>query len=62
MDKRQAKQALAEGKKITHTYMLEEEYVYELNGKIYDENGCHLPDFWFFRETPVWDKGYSIVA
>jgi hypothetical protein len=63
MTRTEAIQAMGEGRKITHRYFSDNEYVY-LDGKYYiTEDGCkHDPDvFWSLRSSESWDDGYSIV-
>lgn len=55
--------------KITHQYFSPDEYIYMIDGEIYDENDyrmkCNGPNgqiitFWTDRTGPEWEEGWSI--
>lgn len=46
MTLQEAKQALKEGKKITHIYFATEEYIHLVNGVEYFEDGVEVPHDW----------------
>lgn len=54
--------------KITHQYFSPDEYIYMIDGEIYDENDyrmkCNEPNghitFWTDRTGPEWEEGWSI--
>lgn len=47
MTKEEAKQALQEGKKITHTYFMNTEFIHLVNGIEYFEDGVKVPAYWW---------------
>lgn len=63
MNKREAKYAMKQGKKLTHENFSEEEWVSETVGERYVfEDGVitNTEDFWKYRDTSDWNKGWSI--
>ena len=63
MNKREAKYAMKQGKKLTHAYFADEEWVTETVGeRCVFENGniVNAEDFWKYRDTPDWNTGWSI--
>ena len=65
MTRYEAKQAINEGQKVTHTYFTDEEFIgrSQENGQLIDENGIALneSDFWSLRAGASFDNGWSIV-
>lgn len=60
MTKDEVVELLKEGKKITHRYFTPEEYVYQKDGKIFDEKDyCHT-QFWQIRRHESWNTGWGI--
>ena len=63
MTRDEAKQALIEGKHVTHDYYTPEEYLF-LNekGRLETEDGCihgtFLDEFW--TKYQIWETGWSI--
>lgn len=62
MNRSEAMQALREGKKITHVYFTDGEFVYLEEGKVMYEDGASssVEFFWSIRENELWDKGWKI--
>jgi len=63
MTKEEAIQAMREGKKVTHEYCSDDEYLYERNdGKIVTEEGYTVTnDFWSYRTSPGWQINWSVI-
>lgn len=55
-----AKQALREGKKVTHYYMSEGEWVELKDGKIVSEDGVTHSEFWQLRTSEGWQTDWEI--
>lgn len=65
MSKEEAIKKLYEGDKVTHKMFCNDEFVYMKDGDIhnmYDENGTVLISFWQFRQSAVWQKGWSVFT
>ena len=64
MTKEQAKQAMCEGKKVTHTYFDVNEWITMKDGKVLTEEGyLHDADeFWSYRTGTGFDDSYSIYG
>lgn len=62
MLKMEAKQALDEGKRISHQYFAPMEFIYLEDGHIKDECGNILHDFWLYRQANTWDNGWCIYT
>jgi len=64
MNRAQAQCALLEGKKITHKFFTDNEYVKHRpeDNKLVDESGQVLNKmhFWMSRDDGKWDTGWSI--
>ena len=65
MNKEEAKQALKEGKKITHEYFEKHEFVMKhptISGYIVFEDGVAQSEsnFWNLRKDNYWDKGWEL--
>lgn len=46
MTKAEAINAMYGGKKVTHRYFTDEEYIYMVGDEIYSEDGVHHTEFW----------------
>ena len=68
MNKEQAIEALKQGKKLTHRFFLETEFIYLKEGILYDEENVNLghPDlnaeFWQIRRAKNWDSDWTIYS
>lgn len=63
MTKEEAKQALREGKKLTHRYFSDNEYIYAKGNIIFSEDGVnHGFDFWNLRPDEWWNDGWEIFV
>ncbi|MBK7362689.1 MAG: hypothetical protein IPJ01_10375 [Micavibrio sp.] len=62
MNKQQAIQAMLEGKKVTHLYFSNDEWVTMVNGQIVLEDGvkCSPLEFWRWRTDEMWETDWSI--
>lgn len=62
MKKAQAIHALHEGKKLTHMYFTEDEWVTDSGGGYEFEDGCKCTfnEFWQDRSDSGWDNDWSI--
>jgi hypothetical protein len=60
MNQQQAIEALEKGKKITHRFFGESEYVHLKSGEIYDEKGQKLRGFFDFRYGEKWNKDWRL--
>lgn len=62
MNKKEALLAMQEGKKVTHTYFTDEEWMSMKDGKILTEEGYLHPflEYWSYRTAPGWEDGYSL--
>lgn len=62
MNKEQALQAMREGKKVTHTYFEEHEWMTIVGYKIQLEDNVviSIEEFFKYRDTEDWNEGYSI--
>ena len=62
MNKEQAKLALKAGRKITHKYFSDNEFVYMDGNKLTDEKGLILKwdEFWLYRNNLIFDKDWDI--
>jgi hypothetical protein len=56
----EAKQALREGKKITHRYFSSDEWVEMRNGYIKSEDGVTHHEFWSLRTAEGWQTDWEI--
>jgi len=59
MTKAEALEQMKQGKKITHEYFLDHEYLYWKNGKVYTEDGYEF-DFFFDDTKEYLNNGWSI--
>lgn len=64
MNKSEMQEAMRNGKKVTHTYFLPDEFI-KMNdsNELVDENGYILNSlsFWLHRSTPEWIySGWSV--
>jgi hypothetical protein len=64
MTKNEAIEAMREGKKVTHRYFTDGEYLYMENGMLFSEEGYHHRwfDFWNERKEHVWDIDWEILG
>ncbi len=62
MTKEEAKKELENGAKITHRLFSASEYVYIENGRIIDEDGYVMHDFWKYREGKSFDDGWEVIS
>ena len=64
MDKKEAKSLMKAGKKISHRFFTDEEWITsDPTGVIYsDEKGIQFParEFWNYRQGELWERGYYI--
>jgi len=62
MNKQEAIQAMLEGKKVTHRYFTDDEWVTMENGKIVFEDGirCSPEEFWKWRTEECFETDWSI--
>lgn len=62
MDKKEAIQAMQEGKKVTHRCFMPNEWMTMRMGMVVLEDGvvCTPQEFWQWRTVPVWDNGYKL--
>ena len=61
MTKIEALVKLKEGACLTHSYFMDDEYIYMKNGQLFDEDDNQLgPDFWKYRAAPGYDDGWSL--
>lgn len=62
MNKQEAIQAMLEGKKVTHLYFSNDEWVTMENGQILLEDGvrCSPNEFWRWRTDAMWETDWSI--
>lgn len=63
MNKKEAFQAMREGKKVRHVYFSDDEWMTIQNSKIVFEDGvqCTQKQFFMDRTGSDWEEGYSIV-
>ncbi len=63
MTKSEALQAMQDGKKVYHTYFLGNEFLYMIDGIIYDETDLPLGDqnsiFWVSKQ--IWTSGWFVI-
>ena len=64
MTKAEAIDALSSGKKVTHHYYYEDEWVVEINGFYQFEDGVKsTPDeFWSLRSAKSWQDGWELFS
>ena len=70
MNKAEVEQAMNAGKTVRHDSFDHDEYIYKIDGTIYDENDFKMEiltpngvvDFWTDRQGPEWNEGWSIVT
>lgn len=64
MNREEAIQLMKNGKKVTHRYFDNEEYIKMKDGKIYDENGYGFfpNEFWQYRTEIGWDRDWSVYS
>lgn len=60
MNIEEAKQALIAGKKLTHDYFSEGEFIQMIDGKIISEDGVQHDNFWGLRQLEGWNNDWSI--
>lgn len=65
MTKQEAKQAIKEGKKVTHEYFTPGEFVMKdpEEGVVVFEDGVRQVEreFWAFRATAEWNEGWEVI-
>ena len=64
MTKQEAKQAMSEGKKVTHQNFASNEWMTIDGNQILLEDGvrCSQYEFWRWRTNESWNDGYSIYT
>lgn len=60
MDKEQAIEAMKQGKKLTHNYFSNDEWITIENNIIISEDGVKHHNFWGIRNSESWKTGWSI--
>lgn len=61
MTKEEANTAMLQGKKITHIYFSDNEFIYLKNGQIHDENDYNIDiEFWIWRADIAWDNDWYL--
>ena len=63
MNREEAKQALKDGERLTHTYFSDDEWVQSGIGRYEFEDGCQCSyqEFWSYRNDKGFDEGWSII-
>ncbi len=56
----EAKTALEEGKKLTHDYFSDGEYIYMDEGVIVSEDGVRHHNFWGLRQLEGWNNNWHL--
>lgn len=64
MTKGEAILEMQKGKKVTHTYFTDDEWISCYDGKVIDEIGMKLnwEEFWAHRQSPAFDKDWSLYV
>lgn len=64
LSKSEAIKALAEGKKVTHRYFTDDEFIYQEGDYYVDENGYRFkPElFWWDRKSEIFEIGWSLYG
>lgn len=64
LTKQQAKEAMQQGKKVAHLYFIEGESVTQVGESVVFEDGTQARacDFWKYRDAPVFNRNWRIVA
>ena len=58
----EVKQALKQGKKVTHRFFFDDEYLQMKGGLICTEEGLRIgPEFWDIRSGPEWQKDWEVI-
>ena len=60
MNRNEAKQAMLDGKKVTHDYFNDEEFMYMREGKIYDEQDILHDQFFEIRQAEHWNNNWEL--
>ncbi len=62
MTKEDALIAMQNGKKVTHRYFTDNEYMYMENDMIFSEDGVHhkWSEFWDLRSSEDWETDWEI--
>lgn len=62
MNKLEAKEAMRQGRKVTHECFTSEEWATIKNGKVLTEDGCRSDpkEWWLYRDAPGFDINWSI--
>ena len=63
MNREEAKQALIDGERLTHTYFSDDEWVESgAMGRYVFEDGClcSYQEFWAYRKDKSFDEGWSV--
>lgn len=61
MTKEEAIQAMKDGKKVTHRYFSEDEYVYMKDERIHCELNYDINnEFWLIRSQDWWNDGWEL--
>ena len=60
MTKQEAITAMQSGKKVSHDYFGDNEWVTIKDGKIYSEDGVEHHEFWDIRFQKYWDDNWSV--
>ena len=64
LTKEEAIEALEKGKKLTHKYFIDSEFIYMNNGLIHDESNlqiCTVNEFFEHRQSEILSNGWSII-
>lgn len=60
MTKKEAIAEINNGSKLTHRLFTPNEFIWKQNGRLMDEAGLHMHDFWYYRKGREWDKDWSV--
>ena len=65
MNRKEAKIALAQGKKLSHSFFEDNEHIFQKqkNSRIYFKDSSFLENdkFWEFKQSENWDKNWEIT-
>jgi hypothetical protein len=64
MTRAEAYRAMIDGKKVTHKYFDDNQYIFMIGQNIYTEDNCSMgtihDDFWRMRKTESFNDGWEI--
>lgn len=61
MNRNQALAAMKEGKRVSHRWFSNDEYLYMENSKMFSEEGYRFEEGWEMRKGDSWEEDWDVV-